>query len=229
MTTSERAPHGDFVPIAEITFPPKFPLYNQVSHQLQLMFQGFNPVHKNIIFLAFAMVLPISPSAAHQDTLFQRSANGSLGGLPHSYLPASLGVVKAGDGQLVNVTLVLSGQRNELPQCLAQLFDIPDPKKMTTSGSWYHDLSLLPPYLSINLPTQTAENGFYDGHSLLFNLKTADLIQVQRHRVGMDSVGMSYEDINLSNICTAEEIEQLQITPSERPAPGRKDTTRIVR
>jgi len=122
---------------------------------------------------------------AHEDRIFEVGSDGSISGLPKDYLPASLLIGPPQTGGRLGiyppfpkVTLVVSGVERQLPPCVAQLFRLPPGEKMALHGSWYHDLSLLPPYLVIDLPSHTYSGGWFTGYKLLFNLTTGELLEL---------------------------------------------------
>ena len=78
------------------------------------------------------------------------------------------------------------------------------------SGSWYHDELLLPPYVSIQLPTVSASNGFFEGYSLLFALETASLIKISHHELLPENAGMGMAAVTAESLCSEAELQQLQ-------------------
>lgn len=150
-----------------------------------------------------------SAAYAHRDTIFHISESGELVGVPEEFSPAYLLIDHESD--VVNsVTLQVSGHIAELPACIARFFDLPIGEEILVSGSWYHERSLLPPYISIRLPSIADSRGMFEGHSLLFSLETAGLIEVSRHELLPGDGGMRMETVAPESICSEPELAQLQ-------------------
>lgn len=162
------------------------------------------------ISLLFLAAFALS-AYGHQDTIFQVSEHGELIGVPKKFTPATLSI-DIEDGVVTSVTLHLSGNVVELPDCIAGFFNLPDGEEISASGSWYHERSLLPPYLSISLPQESALYGMFSGYSLLFNLENAQLIKITRHEVILSGDGMRTKSIVPDSICS--DLELAQLVPS---------------
>lgn len=124
----------------------------------------------------------LSEMHAHQDVLFALEPDGSISGLPNEFQPAFLRVgpvdSTASGSPAPKVSIQLSGISRLLEPCVAQLFEIPAEEQMRLTGSWYHDAAILPPYLSVVLPTHTHSNSLFTGYSLLFDMRTTKLLQL---------------------------------------------------
>lgn len=160
------------------------------------------------IFLAVTVGFA-SAVYAHRDTIFHITESGELVGVPEEFSPAYLVIDRESD--IVNsVTLQVSDHAAELPACISRFFDLPIGEEILVSGSWYHETSLLPPYISIRLPSITDSRGMFEGHSLLFGLETADLIEISRHELLPGDGGMRMEIVAPEIICSELELAQLQ-------------------
>jgi hypothetical protein len=114
-----------------------------------------------------------APVLAHEDSLVDIGRDGLLNGLPGHYEPAKL---------VHNATvfrLRLGHNEVSLPLCLTSHLGLAQAKP-NAYASWYHERSILPPYLGVNLVHGERQQGFFNGFSLLFNLETASLIEVTR-------------------------------------------------
>jgi hypothetical protein len=159
------------------------------------------------IFLLLSTPLQL---LAHQDTLLSVSKEGKLQGLPKEYEPAFLQISKGGQFSSTSVKLKIKGHAVKFPSCISNLFSIPATERMTISASWYHDLSLLPPYLAIYLPQRTSpkDSSWFDGHTIVINLRTAEIISLQKNQFSDYSV--QRKPVKLDSICTAREMAKLK-------------------
>jgi len=138
---------------------------------------------KNIIpksIIVFLWCLLVHAAAAHQDTVLKLS-EGVLTGLPKKYEPAKF--------DLSRKVLTIGGKELRFPAVLHRLF--PDdhiaapygdpvvikgtPYELAFSASWYHDLSGLPPYLSIRIAPKNRDFAF----EILIDLDTLKFIRVE--------------------------------------------------
>lgn len=101
----------------------------------------------------------------HQDVLIQLQGD-KLIGLPRRYEPATL--------NLRSFRIQIQGKGKEFSPFLKSLFR--RPYDLELSASWYHERSILPPYLLVHISPK-AKN--YT-HRILFDLDALQLIQVER-------------------------------------------------
>ena len=158
-------------------------------------------------FIYMGWVASSVPAHAHQDTLFPISPDGTLLQVPDQYGPIVLEIGSDGDPPVVG--LRIGSRQIDLPPCIAALFSLPAGEAPRATGSWYHSRSTLPPYLNLQLPRQALESGYFSGYSLLFNLETAELIEIREHTTSVDQ-RMSTRAIAPGEICTTSEIQQLE-------------------
>ncbi len=112
------------------------------------------------------MLMTNSSLQAHQDTRL-KFENGKITGLPEKYLPASFDIKKQ--------SLTIGGKSLVFPNVLRGIFTFdanPDPFESkpskieahpytySFSGSWYHELRDLPPYMLITVTPPDAKIGF---------------------------------------------------------------------
>ena len=156
-----------------------------------------------------------SSSLAHQDTIFPVSSDGELSNFPKEYGPASIQVAGAtNQGKPSPAVAVRIGRhRVDLAPCIARFFVQPSTETIQATGSWYHDFSVLPPYLNIELPQRSAQFGAFDGYSLLFNMKTGQLFQVNKHELCPDRICVGGPEIPLSSLCTKSELKSMRPKP----------------
>lgn len=134
------------------------------------------------VSLSLALLLLCTASAAHQDRIFDLRSDGTISGVPDTYQPATLLITKDDLGSIRTAVLRLKNGEYRFPGCLTHAFAGISMDKITLVGSWYHDLNSMPPYLSIKLMKAAHPSGaIFEGYSLLFNLQTAELLQVREH------------------------------------------------
>jgi hypothetical protein len=136
-------------------------------------------------FAALALIggLVAGGALAHTDRILERASDGSLKGLPKEYEPAAIEIGPAVNNVLgrpvPRVVVRLSGVENVVEPCVAELFLRSKTPAMRVSASWYHDFALLPPYVLVQLPSQTIEHEMFSGYSILFDLRTAKIIELR--------------------------------------------------
>ena len=134
---------------------------------------------------AFALIacLVADRAPAHTDTVLKRSADGSIQGLPAEYQPAAIEIGPAEPNELgrpvPRVVVRLSGVERVLEPCVAELFLRPKSPPMRVRASWNHDFTVLPPYLVVDLPSQTIEDEMFSGYTMLFDLRTAKILELR--------------------------------------------------
>lgn len=146
-------------------------------------------------------------SGAHQDRILAINKDGSLGGLPEPYIPATL--------TLKPQTILRIGPRAvTLPECLVAAVALRK-SQLQVTASWYHERSILPPYINIEVQHSQAEYGYFTGFSLLFNLETLALIELKRMTAKEASQHM--DPIAIESMCTKEQLKVM----SPYAAPGK--------
>jgi len=152
---------------------------------------------------------------AHQDTIFSIASDGRLSRIPDDYGPVFIRLEGTADSP--RVSLEIPARRVSLPSCLARLFLLPKGETIRAKGSWYHSRSLLPPYVSFDLPRETIANGFYTGYSLLFNLETGELIELSQHTAMPDGNGVRMRSLEVGSPCDPDEPLRLRAAPLDAP------------
>ena len=134
------------------------------------------------VSLSLALLLLCTASEAHQDRIFDLRSDGTISGVPDAYQPATLLLTKDDSGSIRAAVLKFKNGEYRFPGCLTRALDGISKDKITLHGSWYHDLNSMPPYLSINIKKAVHPSGvFFSGYSFLFNLQTAELLQLREH------------------------------------------------
>lgn len=125
-----------------------------------------------------------APGFAHEDRVLRLADDGTLAGLPAPYSPAHLALRFAnvdGERRLTSLALDIRGQHTSLPTCALGLVNTQGIEDVRVLASWDHDEAVLPYYLQIRLldPGQDPRSASASGFSLLFNLRTTRLMQME--------------------------------------------------
>ncbi|MGZ3661191.1 MAG: hypothetical protein ACXVB8_08925 [Bdellovibrionota bacterium] len=160
-------------------------------------------------------LLMTTQALANSDRIFSIDSNGKLYGIPDEYGPiyVIVGKVDSANGKKSQrkVTLKFGNTKVHIPKCISVFFDLPKGQEMTVMGSWQHDISILPPYLAIGLPSKSyPAMQTYDKYLLLFNLKTGQLISLQKRIVNEVEKSVGSAPIEIEKICTLKERKQLE-------------------
>lgn len=171
-----------------------------------MFFDKFGPATVGSLFLLLSVT-----ASAHQDRMFEITSSGDIEGFPPNYGPASLIVGEESEGNnLPTVRLTIRGYSIDLPECLRMLFILPPGQTIRATGSWYHDLKLLPPYLNLDLPQRDiGDYGDFEGYSILFDVTTLDIIQIDKHHIVEGEQGPSISEVDISSLCPPDALHDL--------------------
>jgi hypothetical protein len=140
-------------------------------------------------FVIVATLLASFICAAHEETPLQVGANGQLSDIPSTLGPVILNIQGIGTPDL-SVELRAGGRVNAILPCASSLIRSRSMSDVIVEGSWYHEEWLLPYYVVVrfqdpvlNSPLASRER---TGYSFLFNLRNADLMEVNRLESGPD-------------------------------------------
>jgi hypothetical protein len=151
---------------------------------------------------------------AHKDRVLSIAKNGDLVELPAQFQPASLNIAfaKASNATSPVTAMVLKFGRNEivLPACVRRLLASRHLGHVSVSASWYHDLALLPPYLSLIFykPGYAEEKWANSGIVMMFDLNSGKILSVRRQIVGDGGNSMRGGELDLAR-CSADELKAL--------------------
>ena len=151
--------------------------------------------------LALLFSLVAVSALAHEDSLVEITADGTLRGLPAKYAPARL---------LHGASffhLRLGPREISLSPCLTSRVEL-GTAKLRAYASWYHERSILPPYIGIDVVHGDRQQGFFNGFSLLFNLETSSLIQVTR--LSVEGHGQQRVALNIRSVCSENERSTME-------------------
>jgi hypothetical protein len=148
------------------------------------------------------LLLFAARAAAHQDAILTVRSDGSLEGLPKEYEPAVL----TWSGSIPTLELRIGAHETVLPKCLTSKLLL-ERAEITVHASWYHDRSILPPYIVINIVHSMQKRGLFSGYSLVFNLETGELIQLER--TSATDTGQQNEELQVAAFCSRREAENM--------------------
>jgi len=130
--------------------------------------------------IAIATLLACCPASAHEDRFLGVSPSGLITGLPAQYGPLRLDVRYSSNRNVKSVRFTSHKFSIALNRCVLE--HLTHVKEIRASGSWYHDLSHMPPYISLQFlqraPTQEDPNGL--GISITFSLADGKILMADR-------------------------------------------------
>lgn len=157
--------------------------------------------------LLLAFTLFTSTASAHQDRILTVQPDGSIPEIPAPLGPVSLKISGLGSTAL-NVQFRSGAHVNVLPDCATRLIRSKRPSDVFVTGSWYHNESVLPYYVSVQFrDSRHAENQPYNASlTILFNLRTAEIIEIKRFAADRSGNDGQHLTVDIPNDC----ILQLQ-------------------
>jgi hypothetical protein len=127
----------------------------------------WNISNKKVCYFALLLLCAFYVLAfAHKDRIITIE-NGNLIGLPEEYQPAKLNLQK--------MYLQIGHNRLDFPPCISKYFPEDNQYTLEIAASWYHDLSILPPYLSISIKPNGKDYSF----DLMFDMDTLNPIEFE--------------------------------------------------
>src|SRR5690242_12416146 len=111
------------------------------------------------ILACILAILVCHTASAHQDTIITQNGE-KLEGLPSKYQPALFSIADR--------RIVLGEKSVVVPDCIWKHFGPIKASDVRFRSSWYHDPSILPPYISMRIAKADGEAGY----ELLLNLDT---------------------------------------------------------
>ena len=151
---------------------------------------------------------------AHQDRIIAINAEGTLVGLPAEFAPARLHITfdVAADRRapITSVELWLGKQNVRLPFCVTAVLMTDRLKDVKAYASWYHDEKTLPYYLNVEFhdPGYRASALYNSGFSLLFNLRTARLMEMKVNVRRDKGRSLQMLPLDIAALCPASERAQ---------------------
>ena len=145
----------------------------------------FKKIFSKIIYII--IIISCVSVYAHKDTKITLD-NYELIGLPDKYKPSYLNMKEK--------FLRIGHNRLDFPSCVLKYFPENKEYNLFITSSWYHDLSLMPPYLNISIFLKNKDYRF----NLLFNMDT--LMPYQFEIIIRDSDKTTYfHELKIDNSC----------------------------
>lgn len=117
--------------------------------------------------LLLILVIYCCAVQAHRDTVVDMNENGDLIGLPDKYMPANINL---------NTDEITIGENTKrIPIEISRLYKFENDYNIRILSSWYHDRSLLPPYLTIEIKPEGRKYAYL----AMLNLDNLSVIEVQ--------------------------------------------------
>ena len=153
---------------------------------------------KKLRLLCFSVLLLASAASAHQDRLLTVLADGAIPEIPASLGPVFLKMSGLG-GPTPAVTFRAGNKATTLPPCFTRLISA-TMRDVQVSGSWYHEESVLPYYVNVTFsePDRLEGRPYNASLSVLFNLRTTQVIKVHQYTPDPSGNGVQYADVTAS-------------------------------
>jgi len=162
---------------------------------------------KRTTLLVAAFIVFATAALAHQDRILSVRLDGAIPELPPAYQTTRLHVAfSEGDaGALQRLTFLSSGRETSVQPCLLRLVPKSSFRHLFLTGSWYHEESRLPHYLTVQFRDSLSLQGLpdYPGVRFLFSLRDASLIEVTQVVPLPAENAVQLRNIRLSNDCPA--------------------------
>lgn len=160
---------------------------------------------------AFALM----PTAvqAHVDRVLHLRSDGSVVGVPPRFGPIDLDL-RFPRNQPPLVTLRIGPHGIRLPNCIAKLIASRRREDIELSGSWYHEQSSLPYYLSVDFYAPGVKHerlSVYPHVNVLFSLHDARVFSVNELRSGWLWFGQSYRRLEPEQLCRKHELRSARL------------------
>ena len=163
------------------------------------------------VFAVFTIALS-AVCHAEQVRVLEIASDGTLNGLPSEYLPSAMRIQfspPGGGGRPVSsFELVLGKQRTRLPPCVTAVLNTRQVKHVKAFASLGREQTAVPPYMTVEFfdPNYKPNALFNPGYSLLFNLRTARLIEMEVLIVRERGKVLQHLPLDLASMCSPAEL-----------------------
>lgn len=171
-------------------------------------------------WLLLTLILMLGAAHAHRDRILTIRSDGSIPEIPASFGRVFLKVSNLGS-PTPTVQFSSGTQRNDLPPCVTRLISARQQSDLLLTGSWYHDESRLPYYVNVEFhdPGHVPSRTYNSSLNILFNLRTARVINIKRFVADPSGNGGRYQGVTLSaSGCT---LDGMRPNTSSKPNPLR--------
>jgi hypothetical protein len=144
--------------------------------------------------------------------ILEIASDGTLSGLPSEYLPSAMRIqFSQPDPRARPVSsfeLVLGKQRVRLPPCVTAVLNTRQLKDVKVFASLRPEQTAVPPYMTVEFfdPNYKPKALFNPGYSLLFNLRTARLIEMEVLIVRERGKVLQHLPLDLASMCSPAEL-----------------------
>jgi len=132
--------------------------------------------------LLVALALSTGAAHAHRDRILSLRADGAIPELPAPYADTRLRIdySTTSAGRVSQLSFTSGKRSTTVPSCLLALISRASPAGLRLTGSWYHERSSLPHYISVELRDAEAvqHQAGYTAQRFLFSLEDARLLEV---------------------------------------------------
>lgn len=161
-----------------------------------------------------ALVLMLMPMTvqAHVDRVLHRRSDGSVAGVPQRFGPVAIDL-RFPENQPPLVTLRIGPNAIRLPNCIAELIKARRVEDIELSGSWYHEQSNIPYYISVDFyaPGVKHEQMSGDYVNVLFSLHDARVLSIGELRPGWLWFGPRYRQLEPEQLCRKHELRSARL------------------
>ena len=160
------------------------------------------------VALLFSCVIASNSAFAHRDRILPIAQDGTLADIPAEFGPANLKIDFSApmneSNTITSMALKLGERRIELPVCVTGFLRSQSIDEVRAVGSWYHDESLIPYYLSLTFfdPGYSVKKWANPGVILLLNLRTGKIIKMQFQIVQDEGRTIQFLAVDLKSRCT---------------------------
>ena len=172
---------------------------------------------------AIFFVLASGVCSAHQDSVIEIKTDGTLVGLPKQFQPSILKVLftsqKNSKHPIESVSLTIGNKTIVLPKAVVDLLRSEKLGSISVAASWYHEASLLPPYMIIEFEDSKflKDQKGISGYRMMFNLNTGKLFSLASIFVVEPDSSWQHRPIDLSTLCNASELAKFYEPMALRP------------
>jgi hypothetical protein len=152
------------------------------------------------LFLAIALLPAVA--SAHQDRILTIRKDGSIPEIPASFGPVFLNISGLG-GTKPSISFKTGTHITELPACVTRYVRSKSHSDLFVVGSWYHQESVLPYYVSVQFldPGHDKNRSYNSSTNILFNLHNGTIIHVKRFVANRSGSGGKYTELELPEGC----------------------------
>ena len=152
--------------------------------------------------LLLALAILPTVAGAHQDRILTIRADGSIPEIPESFGPVFLSTSGLGSGA-PSISFRTGAHITTLPACVTRHIRSKSKNDLFVVGSWYHQESVLPYYVSARFldPGHDKNRSYNSSTNILFNLHNGAIIHIKRFAANRAGSGGKYTKLELPEGC----------------------------